>query len=602
VIASQWTARSEGIRALFGQTGPILWANVMVAAILVATLWNDAAPAHLLAWFAVLSLVTLARTQLHREYQLAVPGAEEIERWGGRFVLASAISGLVWGAASILFFRPGGLSEIILTLAVGGMSAAAAGTMACHLPAFFAYFALALGPLLVRMLVEGDRIHLGTGALIAVFGLGIARVAMNNHATFQRAFRLGLSNAELAAELSHSQLDLEETNRTLEQRVLERSRELELQGEALRKAQRLEVAGKLAGGLAHDFNSLLTVVLNNAALLKESQSLDEQGKLACDEVLEAAQRGAALIRQLLAFSGSGRARPRVFSLNQLLEEWTALLERMFGAGTTVTADLRASPAHVLADPTDIEQVLVNLVANARLGAQPGGGLVLSTRSVSSNGEGELPAGRYVELTVQDVVSAAGKAERRGFAPYFLVDGEAQGSGLATVRAIVAAAGGQVLTDAGADHSARVRVYLPAQPEPIKTPVAPPVASASTAASATVLVVDDEPTLRSVIRRSLAAQGLTVLVAEDGERALAIAEAHPGGIDLLITDVVMPALSGPDLARRLRGRWPALSVLFISGYTFEQSLPVADGACATAYLSKPFDTKVLGEKVRTLLDG
>lgn len=567
----------------------------MVAAILVATLWNEAAQARLLAWFAAVALVTLARTQLQREYQRAVPGVDELERWGRRFVAASTFSGLLWGTASLLFFGPSALSQITLTLGIAGMVAAAAGTMAVHPPAFFGYFALALGPLLFRALFEGDRIHLGMAALFAVFGLGIARVALNNHATFERAFRLGISNAELATELSHSQLDLQETNRTLEQRVLERSRELERQGEALRKAQRLELAGKLAGGLAHDFNSLLTVVLNNAALLKETQALDDQGKLACDEVFEAAQRGAALIRQLLAFSGSGRAQSRVFSLHQLLEEWAGLLQRMFGAGIEVGVDLRASPCHVLADPTHVEQVLVNLVANARAVAQHGGGFVLRTRSVSSSGEGDLAAGQYVELTVQDVAGSDGEAETRGFAPYFLVDDEARGSGLATVRAVVAAAGGQVLTDAG------VRVYLPAQPEPVSTPLAPPAVSVSKS-GATVLVVDDEPTLRSVIRRSLTAQGLTVLVAEDGERALAIADTHPAGIDLLITDVVMPALSGPELARRLRERRPDLGVLFISGYTFEQSLPVSDGTNATAYLSKPFDTKVLGEKVRALLDG
>ena len=405
--------RSEEIRALFDQGGPVLWANVGVAALLALTLWQDAPHDRLLGWLAAIVLLSAARGLFQRRYRRAQPGAAELERWGRGFVLGSILSGALWGAAGVLFFVSGSaLAQGLLTFAIGGMTAAAAGTLSCHLPAFFGYFVCALAPLTIRALAEGDRVHLGMGAMLLTYAVGMQRVARNNHGAFERAFRLGIENAEL-----------------------------------------LQAADKLAGGLAHDFNSLLTVIINNARLMKESQALDEQGELAAEEMLEAAQRGAALIRKLVAGSRRQQPEPPLFSLNP----------------------------------------------------------------------GESPAPALVT---------------------------------------------------------RKRLRGPQ--------------------GATILVVDDEPTLRSVIRRSLVHDGYSVLVAEDAERALTVARNHTQAIHLLITDVVMPGLTGLELWRQLLSERPGLSVLFISGFTFEESLPACDLELGTAYLPKPFDTKELSAKVRELL--
>ena len=593
------TVRSEEIRALFAQGVPILWANVAVGTIVVSALWHQASQPRLLAWLGAMLLMSLLRAVFQARYTREQPASGEIEAWGRRFVFGSTVAGVLWGVAGALFFaRDSALSQGLLAFAIGGMTAAAAGTLSCYLPAFFAYFACALAPLTVRVFAEGDRIHWGMGAMLLAYAVGMQRVARNNHAAFARAFRLSIENADLLDRLSLSQVDLQQTNRTLEHRVLERTRALEQQGEALRQAQQLEVAGRLAGGLAHDFNSLLTVVINNAAALKESPSLDEHAKLAAEETLEAGQRGAALIRQLLAFSRRKPSEPRVFSLNLLVEEWAGLLKHILGEGFGVEVELTAQLTHVRADPAQVEQVLVNLVANARAAMPNGGKLRLTTSGLKLSKDAELPAGDYVQLSVQH----AGASEAlRALSPVHGVNAGARdrGSGLAAVWGIVEQWGGRILVDSESTGTC-FRVLLPAGVETASPASSRMPERGKARGNVSVLVVDDEPTLRSVIRRSLLREGYEVLVAEDGQRALELARAHPRQLDLLITDVVMPGLTGLELARQLVLERPGLSVLFISGFTFEEAVPAADLAQGTAYLPKPFDTKQLLAKVDELL--
>ncbi len=594
------TVRSEEIRALFEHGTPILWANVSVAAIVTLTLWNDAPHLRLLVWLGAIVLMSLVRAGFQARYAREQPDATELEAWGRRFVFGSFVAGALWGAAGVLFFaHESTLSQALLTFAIGGMTAAAAGTLSCHLPAFFSFFVLALAPLTLRAFAAGDRVHLGMGAMLLMYAVGMQRVARSNHAAFVGAFQLGIENAELLDRLSMSQVNLQETNRTLEHRVVERTRALEQQGEALRQAQRLEVAGRLAGGLAHDFNSLLTVVINNSVLLKESQALDEHGRLATDETLEAAQRGAALIRQLLAFSRRKQAEPQAFSLNELVEEWAGLLGRILGEGFNTVVKLAAQATQVHADPAQVEQVLVNLVANARAAMPDGGQLLIATEVVAITGDARLADGAYVELSVQH--SGASDAQRV-LQRYPGLEGDARtrGSGLATVWTTVEQWGGRILVDSEPDTGTRFRVLLPASTEVPAPASARRPEPGKGRRNACVLVVDDEPTLRSVLRRSLTREGYTVLVAEDGARALALARSHTANIDLLITDVVMPGLTGLELARQLLLERPTLGVLFISGFTFEESVPATDLAQGTAYLPKPFDTKVLLAKVHELL--
>jgi signal transduction histidine kinase/CheY-like chemotaxis protein len=600
----QETVRSEEIRALFSQGAPVLWANVGVSAVVVGMLWSVASRPALLGWFAAIVSMSVIRVGLHRQYLQRSPDAADTEAWGRRFVLGSVASGALWGTAGVAFFQPhSALSQSLLTFAIGGMVAAAAGTLSCHLPAFRGFSLLALAPLIVRSVIEGDRLHLGLAALLLAYAVGMQRVAGNNYRAFVRGFRLARENAELAARLERSRVELTEANRTLEQRVAERTDELQVQSRALQAAQRLEVAGRMAGGLAHDFNSLLTVVLNNATLMKESQPLDEQGHLAADETLAAAQRGAALIRQLLAFSSRQRTTPRVFELNQLIGEWSGPIHHLLGEGIRTTIELSGHPSNVRADPTQTEQVLVNLVTNARAAMPNGGELRIATRVTPAPAGAGLPPGKYVELCVADSGASMSAAEiARAFEVELSSDLEPRQRhlGLATVRAIVEHWEGKMLVESRAGGGTSFLVYFPITSEPVSAVSERKLKAAAPERGATVLVVDDEATLRSVMRRCLVREGFEVLVAPDGERAIALAKSHGAGIDVLLTDVMMPGLSGVELARRLMAERPELVVLFVSGYTFDEAMPIIDASRGTAYLPKPFDTKVLIDKVQELL--
>lgn len=593
------TVRSEEIRVLFEQGRPIPWANLTVGGLLVWGLWGHAPSVWLLTWLAALALLSLLRFSFHRRFRVEQPNDAEIAAWGRRFVLGSTCAGALWGTAGVLFFSPTDLpSQTLLSFAIGGLSGAAAGTLSCHLPAFYGFFVLSLGPLVLRTLAEGDRAHVGIGAMLVVFGVVMPRIARNNYEAFARAFRLSIENSLLLERVSLSQRELRDSNRTLEQRVLARTRELEQQAKALRRAQRLEVAGRLAGGLAHDFNSLLTVITNNATQLQETQPLDEHGRVAVEETLQAGRRGVALIRHLLAVSRHKQSEPRVFALNPLIHEWSTLLGHILGEGSVSALDLTRDATLVFADPAQVEQVLVNLVASSHAGLAGGGRLALSTRVIQLPAENGLDSGSYVELRVERSVADV----KRSLNPYLSLetDGRSSSLGLAAVASIAQGWGGRASIEHEDNQGVLFQVLLPAQsPTLALLPLErePPKAAPE---NATILVVDDEPTLRSVIRRCLTREGYTVLVAEDGERALQLASNHPSSIDLLLTDVVMPGLTGLELAEKLKPVRPDMAVLFISGFTFEAAVPATDASRGTAYLPKPFDTKTLTIKVRELL--
>jgi signal transduction histidine kinase/CheY-like chemotaxis protein len=598
-MRSAETVRSEEIRVLFEQGGPVPWANLTVGALVVGALWNHAPIARLLGWLAAVAALNLVRLSFHRRFHVEQPSDAEIGAWGRRFVLGSASAGLLWGLAGVLFFSPTNLvSQTVLTFAIGGMIGAAAGTLACHLPAFYWFFALSLGPLTLRTLAEGDRLHWGMGAILLVYGVVMPRIARNNYEAFARAFRLSIENTLLLERVSLSQHDLQETNRTLEQRVLERTRELEQQAKALQRAQRLEVAGRLAGGLAHDFNSLLTVITNNATQLQESQPLDEHGRVAAEETLQAGRRGVALIRHLLAVSRHKQPEPRVFALNPLIQEWSTLLGHILGEGFTTTLELTDESTLVFADPAQVEQVLVNLVASSRAGLSGGGRLALSTRVIGVQPGAGLEPGSYVQL----VVERAEGDGKKPLNPYLSLetDGRSSSLGLASVGGIAQAWGGRVSVEREDSDGVRFEVMLPAPAPSLSLLADEREPSKPAPSNATILVVDDEPTLRSVIRRCLTREGYTVLVAEDGEQAFKLACSHSDSIHLLLTDVVMPGLTGLELAQKLQPLRPEMAVLFISGFTFEAAMPAPDAARVSAYLPKPFDTKTLIAKVRELL--
>ncbi len=596
-MTSSGATRSEEIRALYEQGTPVLWANVIVSGVVVGGLWGSVSEGLLLAWYAALLVMCGVRALFQRRFRAAPLATAELARWGRRFVLGSAVSGTLWGCAALVFFAPDNLlAQGLLTFAIGGMTAAAAGTLACHLPAFFAFFVPALTPLALSAALQADRFHFSMAAILAAYAFGMSRVALNNHRAYARALQLGVTNAGLLEALSASEAGLREANRTLEQRVLDRTTSLERQAEALRQAQRLEVAGRLAGSLAHDFNSLLTVVINNSSQLKASPALDEYERLAAEETLEAGQRGAALIRQLLALSRKKPPEPRSFSLNELIAEWGELLRRILGEGVNVQVIMAPSAPHVTADPGYVEQALLNLVLSTDAATCGSGRLKLGTHAPRVDGAS-------VELWVEHSGGLESSDVNRAANPYLAFDADVRGRRVGLSSVSIAAEqwrGSLIVDESGDEDRQRYRLLFPAGARLATESSSGSLESMTAPRGATILVVDDEPTLRAVMRRALTREGHEVLVAEDGARALKLAASHPSPIDLLLTDVVMPGLSGLELARRLGLERPGIAVLYVSGFTFEESVPPTDLERGVAYLAKPFDTVVLTEKVRELL--
>lgn len=386
--------------------------------------------------------------------------------------------------------------------------------------------------------------------------------------------------------------------------------------ERLRQAEKLESVGRLAGGIAHDFNNLLTVIGGNVELALAATAPDDRRHRELTEVRQAADRAAALIQQLLAFSRKQVVQPRVVTLDHVLLELEPLLRRLLGERVTLV--IRAgSRSSVYADPAQLEQVIVNLAVNGR-DAMPGGGrLTLDTATV------ELPAGApslpprvapgtFVRLSVSDEGAGMDESTRRRiFEPFFTTKGPGEGTGLglATVDGIVDQSGGFVVVESAPGAGSTFRVHLPrfeAVPRESEDParVAAERAAARPARrdGETILLVEDEESLLRLFARALADGGYTVLAAGRPGEALRLAAAHDGPIDLLLTDVVLPEMNGTQLARRLSESRPVARVLYMSGYT-EESF-VDDGALANGagLLAKPFSTSALVRAVRAALDG
>ena len=301
----------------------------------------------------------------------------EAGEWGRRYTIGAVITGALWGFTAFAFFdSQSSVSQAILTFALAGNTAAAAGTQACYMPAFLGYFAAALAPFVLRLLLLGGPLHTGFAAMVAVYGVVLALVAQNTHRTVRESLRLRFENDALLGRLSAARAELEGTNAALEERVQQRTRELEKRDEALRAAQQMQAVGRLAAGVAHDFNNLLTVVTANVGDLLQRTPATAEQRAVLEDVLAASDRGADLVRQLLAFARQQRLEPRIFDLNRLVCDDQRLLERLIGEHVRMSFLLDREPLWISADPTQIRQVLVNLVTNARDAMPEGGDLTV----------------------------------------------------------------------------------------------------------------------------------------------------------------------------------------------------------------------------------
>ena len=366
----------------------------------------------------------------------------------------------------------------------------------------------------------------------------------------------------------------------------------------LRHAQRLEAVGLLAGGIAHDFNNLLTVILGEVEFVQLADSPgDAVESLAA--IQNAAQRASLLTRQLLTFSKRQLIDPKPVDVNRIVNALHQMIVRLIGEDIRVTLRLQPGACSVVADAGQLEQIVMNLVINARDAMPEGGTLVIET----SEAELEEPKpGRYVGLTVRDTgIGMSEDVRNRIFDAFFTTKGAGKGTGLglATCQDIVVRAGGRIDVESAPGQGTAMRVYLPRTTE--TAPTAPDRNASLPGGDETILLVEDDAGVRTVTTRMLAPLGYTVIATENGEQALAMLTLHQRTIDLLLTDLVLPGMSGRVVAERARQVRPDLKVLFASGYTDDvivQRQLLEHGA---SFLQKPFTPRALGEKVREVLD-
>jgi PAS domain S-box-containing protein len=378
----------------------------------------------------------------------------------------------------------------------------------------------------------------------------------------------------------------------------------------IRQSQKMEAIGRLAGGVAHDFNNILGIINACTEFLRDRINPAAEPSLYVENIKKATERGASLTKQLLAFSRTSAIQPRVLDLNERLRDISKLLRPLLGDDVEVLIVPKSPSAVVEADPGQLDQIVVNLAVNARDAMPRGGKFILETGAVRfdeafADQHQALPAGKYILLTVSDTGTGMDEATvSRIFEPFFTTKetGKGTGLGLATVYGIVKQSAGHILVYSEPGHGTTFKIYLPSADHKIGagSTAEPETVSPKRQQGTTILLVEDDDIMRSLTRQLLQEHGYTVFEANDGKSALEWVESHPGPIDLLLTDVVMRRMSGPELVERLHTSDPTLKVVYMSGYTGELIAEREVLKRGITLLEKPFTRTALLNTIHTTL--
>jgi PAS domain S-box-containing protein len=377
----------------------------------------------------------------------------------------------------------------------------------------------------------------------------------------------------------------------------------------LRQSQKMEAIGRLAGGVAHDFNNILGIINACTEFLRDRIDPAAEPSLYVENIKKATERGTALTKQLLAFSRTPAIQTHVLDLNERLKDISKLLRPLMGDDVEILIVSKSPSAVVEADPSQLDQIVVNLAVNARDAMPRGGKFILETGAVRFDEDfaeqhQAMAAGKYVLLTVSDTGSGMDEATvSRIFEPFFTTKevGKGTGLGLATVYGIVKQSAGHILVYSEPGQGTTFKIYLPSADHKIGLVSNPEVETVSPKRQGTtILLVEDDEIMRSLSRQLLQEHGYTVVEADDGQSALDWVQAHPGPIDLLLTDVVMRRMSGPELVERLKASHPALKVVYMSGYTGELIAEREVLKRGITLLEKPFTRTALLNTIHTTL--
>ena len=373
-------------------------------------------------------------------------------------------------------------------------------------------------------------------------------------------------------------------------------------------SQRMEAIGRFAGGVAHDFNNALTVIRGQADLLLEDGKLEIDQQHTVHSILKAAEHAATLTRQLLAFSRQQILQPRVLNLNEVVRNVEKMLQHVLNADIELRIDLADELANTQADPGQIEQVLLNLAGNARDAMPDGGVLSITTENVeidpayAQSFPYRVTPGPYVRITVSDTGAGMDEETRDHiFEPFYTTkeDGRGTGLGLSTAYGIIKQSGGYIWVDSEPGKGSTFRIYLPVAEGDVEAPQPLPYITPRAGAE-TILLVEDNPDVRSLLRSVLLKRGYSVLEAENGREAMEVVEGYSRPVDLLVTDIVMPEMNGREIASLIARKYPDIRVLLISGYTEEAAQRPGILDPGTPFLEKPFSVDEFMNKVQEVL--
>lgn len=426
--------------------------------------------------------------------------------------------------------------------------------------------------------------------------------ARDDYATAKAALALGAQDYLVKGEFTFPSLE-RALRYSLERKALADQRaadqaERERLEEQLRHSQRMESLGRLAGGVAHDFNNILTVILGHAGMLRDGTATGNDADESIREIVRAGERAARLTGQLLAFTRSQPASPKVLKLNDAIQDLERMLSRLMGGHIELATSLEPHLPNIRMDPGHVEQLLINLAVNARDAMPDGGVLTISTEVVLATDairrhRPYVTPGTYVSLAVADTGVGMDESVRaRAFEPFFTTkkSGQGTGLGLSTVYGIVKQAQGYIWCRSIPGRGTRFDIYLPATTAPVH--VDPVPRERRVVSGQRILVADDNAAVRAVVMRTLRAAGYVAEEAASGPEAIRVAEAADHAFDLLLTDVLMPGINGRELARRVSAIWPEIQVIYMSGYTDDLGNQRGELPRHHGFLQKPFQSEEL----------
>jgi PAS domain S-box-containing protein len=452
----------------------------------------------------------------------------------------------------------------------------------------------------ISLLTPGDR----TGEISKILG----QVARGETVEHHESVRVTKDGRQLNVSISVSPLR-DASDKIVGASVIARDITAQKRSEGqLRQAQKMEAIGRLAGGVAHDFNNILGIINACTEFLRDRIDPAAEPSLYVENIKKASERGRALTKQLLAFSRTSAIQPRVLDLNERLRDISKLLRPLLGDDVEILIVPRSASAVVEADPGQLDQIVVNLAVNARDAMPHGGKFILETGAVSfdeafADQNQAMRPGKYILLAVSDTGHGMDEATMsRIFEPFFTTKdkGKGTGLGLATVYGIVKQSAGHILVYSEPGHGTTFKIYLPSADHKIGLGSKAEVETVGPERQATILLVEDDEIMRSLTRQLLQEHGYTVVEADDGKSALEWAESHPQPVDLLLTDVVMRRMSGPELVERLHPSRPTLKVVYMSGYTGELTAEREMLQRGITLLEKPFSRTALLNTIHATL--